>query len=105
MLRLGGRIAAALKDKLEFPWDDFKQTFAERAEKELGQRALPAVAEEDADAEPMQLRRCRARTTAQSTPALLCHVSLLSLRPMWTSARAARRAKNAFRGKMVKVDR
>ena len=75
MLRLGGRIAAALKDKLEFPWDDFKQTFAERAEKELGQRALPAVAEEDADAEPMQLRRCRARTTAQSTPALATAVS------------------------------
>lgn len=42
MLRLGGRIASALKDKLEFEWEDFKQTLAERAEEELEEELGPA---------------------------------------------------------------
>eukprot|EP00966_Prymnesium_polylepis_P334006 7389409-Prymnesium_polylepis.1 len=41
MLRLGGRIAAALKDKLNFEWEDFGQALCEKATAELGE-CVPA---------------------------------------------------------------
>jgi len=51
MLRLGGRIAAALESKVTFEWDDFKQSLCERAEFELGRRCSSPATEEAADAE------------------------------------------------------
>ena len=51
LLRLGGRIAASLEDKVEFPWEDFKQVLAERAAKELCRHGAPPVVEKDADSE------------------------------------------------------
>jgi hypothetical protein len=41
MLRLGGRIADALKDNINFEWDDFCQSLCERVEVELGRRWTP----------------------------------------------------------------
>ena len=48
--RLGGRIATALKDKVEFEWEDFTQTLLERAEAELTARLAPPPPEPEMDA-------------------------------------------------------